>query len=107
MIFLPPYIYSIIVGLILSDGHLEKGKFNKNARLKFKQSFKHIEFALWIYSIVAHYCQSIPCLKKTDLNGKVYYGLELQTRALPCFTLLHSAWYLNRVKVLPSNIFED
>ena len=107
MVSLPPYIKSIVVGLILSDGHLEKRMLRKNARLCFKQSFKHIEFALWIYIILAHYCQSLPCLYKGSLNGKVFYGLALKTRAYPCFTLLHSAWYSNGVKVLPSNIFED
>jgi hypothetical protein len=126
MVSLPPYIKSILVGLILTDGPaLEKrpppapvrsqglragGRLRKTpARLCFKQSFKHIEFALWIYRRrrLAHYCQSLPCLYKGSLNGKVFYGLALKTRAHPCFTLLHYAWYSNGVKVLPSNIFED
>lgn len=29
----------------------------------------------------------------------------MQTRALPCFTELHSLFYKNKVKVIPSNIY--
>jgi hypothetical protein len=104
---LPPFEYSIVIGLILSDGHLQKGKLSKNARLIFSQSTKHIKLALWIYSILAHYCQSFPSLTSTPLNGKEFYKLRLETRSCPCFTLLHSAWYWNGVKVLPPTIFED
>lgn len=107
MVFLPPHVNSIIVGLILSDGCIHKTKLSKNARLSFNQSTKNIKFALWIYSILAHYCQSLPNFCKTTLNGKEFFGIYFQTRTYPCFTLLHSAWYLNKVKVLPSNIFED
>jgi hypothetical protein len=107
MIFLPPFTYSIVVGLILSDGWLQKGKNNTNARLGFKQSIIHLSFALWIYSFLAHYCQSLPYSIKTTINGQVFYGISLQTRTYPCFTELYSIWYQNKVKILPLTIFED
>jgi hypothetical protein len=88
-------------------GAKREGKYNKNARLGFKQSIIHIEFILWIYNLLSHYCQSLPHSTKTSLNGKEFFGIEFHTRTYPCFTLLHSAWYLNRVKVIPSTLFED
>jgi hypothetical protein len=68
IVFFPSFVYSVIVGLILSDGHLQKGKLNKNARLAFGQSVKHASFAIWIFNILAHYCQSFPHLG--DFKGK-------------------------------------
>jgi hypothetical protein len=42
MISLPPYQKSILVGLLLSDGYIQKGKLSKTpARLGFKQSLSH------------------------------------------------------------------
>jgi hypothetical protein len=107
MVSLPQFEYSVIVGLLLSDGWIQKGKYHKNARLGFKQSTIHAGFALWIYSLLAHYCQSQPCLTKSTLNGRLFFGIYFQTRTYPCFTLLHSVWYLNGIKVIPANIFED
>jgi F-type H+-transporting ATPase subunit a len=104
---LPPYVYSIIVGLILSDGHLQKGKLSKNARLSLNQSIKHVEFAQWMYSILSHYCQSLPYLFTTTIDGKVFTILSIRTRCYPCLTLLHSAWYSDKVKIVPPTIFED
>nr|BBO53825.1 LAGLIDADG-like domain-containing protein [Rhizophagus clarus] len=39
---------------------LLRGKYHKNARLGFKQSTIHAGFALWIYSLLTHYCQAHP-----------------------------------------------
>lgn len=106
-VFLPPFINSIVIGLLLGDGWIQKGKLNKNARLGFKQSVIHIEFALWVYNLLAHYCQSLPYSTKTSLNGRFFFGVEFMTRTYPCLTLLHSVWYLNGIKVIPGSIFED
>jgi hypothetical protein len=92
MVSLPPYINSIIVGLMLSDGHLQKGKFNKNARLRFGQSIKHVSFALWVYSILAHYCQSLPYLFTSP--PPVDYGVAYPEGMFEWNSLLYS---------LPSN----
>jgi F-type H+-transporting ATPase subunit a len=107
IVSLPPFIYSIIIGLILSDGWVQKGKFNKNARLGFKQSVIHTGFALWVYNLLAHYCQSLPHLVVTTLNGQEFFGICFYTRAYPCLTKLHSSWYSDKIKVLPPTIFDD
>jgi len=36
-----------------------------------------------------------------------FYAISLQTRTYPCLTLLHSAWYSNKKKVIASTILED
>lgn len=42
MIVLPFYQKSVIIGILLSDGHLASGKPHENPRLEFKQSLKKI-----------------------------------------------------------------
>ncbi len=106
MVVLPPYIYSIMVGLMLGDGHLQLGTKRKNARLKFNQTIKHAQFALWLFNSLAHYCQSVPYLYTSQINEKTFFCLSFQTRSYPCFTSLHSAWYLEKVQILPPTIFE-
>jgi len=46
MIKLPPFQYSVIVGLLLSDGWINIGNDCKNGRLGLEQSTLYIEF-LW------------------------------------------------------------
>jgi hypothetical protein len=40
------------------------------------------------------------CLKR----GKWFYSLELQTRTYPFLTSLHTLFYKNNVKILPSSV---
>jgi len=49
MISLPPFQYSVVVGLLLSDAWLICSSLrSKNSRLGFKQSLAHSEY-LWLY----------------------------------------------------------
>jgi hypothetical protein len=38
---LPPYHKSVVIGILLSDGHLASTKPHENPRLEFKQSSKN------------------------------------------------------------------
>lgn len=107
IVSLPSYIKSVVVGLLLGDGYLQKGKSRKNARLGLTTSLKSASYALWMFSVLAHYCQSSPYVFSASLKGVVHYCLKFQTRAYPCLTLLHSVWYLDGIKVLPPTIFDD
>jgi hypothetical protein len=40
------------------------------------------------------------------LNGNQYFALQFETRSLPCFTELLYLFYVNKVKVVPENIYE-
>jgi hypothetical protein len=39
-------------------------------------------------------------------SSKRYYALEFFTRALPCFTEIYSLFYVDKVKIVPHNIYE-
>jgi len=107
MINLPPFQYSIIVGLLLSDGWLIfASSANKNARLGFKQSLSRSDYVWFVFNSLSHYCSTNPYLTKGIRNGNRFYGLEFVTRSLPCFTELYYLFYVNKVKTVPHNIYD-
>lgn len=104
--FLPPNLYSIIVGMLLSDGWLEKENLNANTRFRFKQSFTKYDYIINSFFLLSHYCSSIPMLVIGQRKGTITYGLQLDTRRYPCFNELHALFYKNKRKIFPENIYE-
>lgn len=47
-----------------------------------------------------------PRLSQAKIKGNTYGVLSFSTRSLPCFTELHGLFYPNRIKLIPSNIFD-
>jgi hypothetical protein len=103
MFQLPPYVKGILVGLILSDAWLQFASLtNKTpARLGFKQGILNFPYFWYVFSLFSPYCSSYPNLTSSVRNHKRSFGIQLQTRSLPCFTELHSLFYKNGVKVVP------
>jgi LAGLIDADG DNA endonuclease family len=102
----------IIYGILLSDGYLSdpnriiRGKIsNGNCLLGFKQSVIHFEYLWFVFSQLSHYCSSLPTFTTAKRNGVNSYGLNIQTRTLPCFTELRNRFYLDNVKVVPRDIY--
>ncbi|KAG0687210.1 cytochrome c oxidase subunit 1 [Pichia californica] len=118
MVGLSNDIIYIFVGLILSDGNIEyrstKGKEKKidrdlvlvNSRFRFKQSMIHVSYLLYVFILLSHYCISPPKIKKETVKGKQYFLIEFLTRSLPVFTLLRHKFYVGRVKIIPSDIYD-
>jgi len=57
------YHKSIMVGLLLSDGHIQKQK-HWNPRISLHQSFKNSEYLLSVFNILSVYCSSYPFFLK-------------------------------------------
>lgn len=107
MVRLPSLQFSVIIGLILSDAWLIFASINhKNVRLGFKQSIAHSGYFWFVFNILSHYCSSFPHPIKGLRNGNQYFAIVFFTRSLPCLNELHSLFYVNKVKVIPQNIFE-
>jgi hypothetical protein len=98
-----PFLRSVIIGLILGDSWLEKNGIN--ARLGFSQSIDKFYYFFSVYFILAPFCSSLPKLRIRINKGKKYYALEFKTISLPCFTEILSLFYINKVKVIPLEIF--
>jgi hypothetical protein len=47
-----------------------------------------------------------PTLGQAKLGNNTYGVLSFTSRSLPCFTELHTLFYLDGIKVIPSNIAE-
>ncbi len=105
MVRIPPNMYSILVGLIISDGWLEINK-SGNTRFVFKQSIDKFEYCYTVFLKLSHYCPSYPFIVKTNLNGKLFYGISFITRAYPCLTELYHIFYKKKVKIVPENLFD-
>ena len=94
MIVLAPYQYSVVIGLLLSDGWLIfASKTNKNARLGFAQSIANGGYFWFTFWSLSHYCSSYPLVRIRSRFGKQTIGLEFFTRSMPCITELHSLFY--------------
>ncbi len=107
MIQLPPYQYSVVIGLLLSDGWLTySNSRSKNARLGFLQSGANSSYVWYVFNILSHYCSSYPIYRTRKYLGKSNCSLHFFTRALPCFTELHSLFYHKGVKIIPNNIYD-
>ena len=103
MVSLPKFIEDIIIGLILSDAHLDlqNKKGNGQARLYFKQSISRLNYVLTLFSLLSHYCKSYPVLKM----GKFPY-VYFSSRSLACFTELHKLFYVQNIKIVPLEIYD-
>ena len=51
-------------------------------------------------------CSGLPFLSKTWKRDKLFYALTIQTRAYPCLNELYAMFIVNKVKVVPSNIYD-
>jgi heme/copper-type cytochrome/quinol oxidase subunit 1 len=108
---LPHYILGSIVGLLLSDGWIQRANPTGHAQLGFKQSIVHLEYAIEVFFILSHYYKSYPRIVVQKLKGKSYPALTMTSRSLVCFTELYNLFYpINkngkRVKIIPKEIFE-
>jgi len=108
IIILPSYQKGVIVGLLLSDGGLSFSNSRSiNARLGFNQSLDHFEYFWFVFTILSHYCSSYPYLTINIRNETQVYAIRIFTRSLPCFTELFTLFVINKVKVVPQDIFNQ
>lgn len=105
MIALPSYQKSVLIGILLSDGHLASSKPHENPHLTFKQGMKNSRYVWFVYSILCHYCNTYPTLVKNDRYGQISFSLYFRTRGLPCLNELRSIFYIDKRKRIPENIY--
>lgn len=107
MIAIPSYQYSVIVGLLLSDGWLIiPGTTHISPRLGLSQSLSHFKYVWFVFNALSHYCENFPVLRERRREKKTHWCVDVVTRSLPCFAELHSLFYVNKVKVIPHNIYD-
>ena len=106
---IPENLREILVGLFLGDLHAQKKTPKSNAYLKFEQGFIHKDYLDFLYELFQHYCSVAPKINNRTPDkrtGNIYTRVLFHTYCLPCFTQFHNIFYLNKKKIVPSNIAE-
>jgi len=105
MVNISPNLNSMLGGLLISDAWLEINK-SGNTRLFFKQSINNSILVLFVFNKLFHYCSYYPYITITNINNYKFYGLCLNTRSYPCFTEFYNMFYINKIKIVPLNLYE-
>lgn len=95
---LTKYHKSIIIGLILSDGHIRKEK-HYNSRISLKQSIKNFEYLWDVFYKLSIYCGSYPHLNKNIKRKKLFFNLQFQTRRLKALNEIYNLFFSNNFKL--------
>lgn len=93
---LTPRVRSIIIGIILSDGWIQKvGHWNP--RVAIKQSVINFPYLWLVTNELSYLCAGLLYSSKNVLRGKLHYSLTLQTRQLSCLNEIVHLMYVKRV----------
>jgi hypothetical protein len=101
---IPSELKDIIIGLGLGDLYIRKR--NKNTCLCFKQSLKHEEYIMHLYSLFQEYCKMSPRIKDAVINEKTHQSIYFDTLTYEAFNYYHELFYKNKTKIVPTNIQE-
>ena len=101
-------VLDIIFGSLLGDGHAEHRTIGNGTRVTFYQESVHVSYLLWLHSLFSdlQYCNSnIPVIQtRLGSKGIVRKIIRFRTWTFSSFNWIHDLWYINGVKVIPSNI---
>jgi hypothetical protein len=85
---------SIIVGIILSDGWVQRRR-GWNPRIGFKQSIKNFEFFWDVFTQLSTLCSGYPWLTKNIKRGKLFFSIEINTRQLNSLMEVYNLFYID------------
>lgn len=98
----------VLVGTMLGDASIERGKVNHSPRLRFEQTFPmHAAYLTNLYMIFINLVGKHPTVVTriaSARSGSVYSSIRFSTLAFPCFTYYYDLFYVIGHKVVPSNI---
>lgn len=105
---LPIYLGDVLIGLLLSDGSLERTSSTSAVRLSISFSEKHREYLEFLYNLYKPYINTEPALirvynRKTNSYNNV---LKFKTLSIPQLIYYYELFYVNGKKLIPSNIEE-
>lgn len=97
----------MINGLLLGDGCLEKGKNSKNACLRITRAIRDKEYLYWNASVLKDFLTEKGVYTSSYFDNrtkKEYFKIYLRSRCSIFFTDFYSQWYVNKKKIIPSNL---
>ena len=97
-----------IIGIILADGYLQRGKPTHSTRLRIDHTYPEQEsYVLSIYALFAVLINMKPVIvvRKADpRTGQIYKSIYVRTLSFFCLNEYHDLFYKNKKKIIPSNI---
>ena len=110
----PLYLHQVLIGLLLSDGSLEKSSDTSTPRLNVIFSNLHISYLMHLYNLFEPYTDSdisIYEVKNKKVNND-YTQVRFKTVSLPSLLYYYNIFYQyddnkkNNIKIVPSNIID-
>ena len=95
---------SLLVGMLLGDGHLETQDHGRTYRLKVEHSTIQKEYVEWLYEQFKSFVRTPPQEKKKLLHGKSHTSYSFSTYSLGAFRFYAQQFYAGRKKVMPKLI---
>lgn len=106
MIQITSFQRSIIVGIILSDGWVQR-RSGWNPRVGFKQSIKNFEFFWDVFTQLSNLCSGYPWLVKIIKRGKLFFAIEINTRQLNSLMEVYNLFYLDpKNKIIKVELYD-
>lgn len=95
---------SIIIGLMLGDGHLESSNNGQTYRLKVEHSIRQKDYINWLYRELGNIIYQGPKIRIKKLNGKSFLSIYFVTYSLGSLRFYAHQFYRNGKKVIPKLI---
>lgn len=104
LVYLPTYLNGVVIGIMLSDGWISQTHKNGQPRIFLKQSLlrRNREYLFYTFFLLSHYCSKYPYI---IITPKGYKAVAFVTRSLTCFIDIYNSFYVNKVKVVPDDIY--
>jgi hypothetical protein len=112
---LPPYLHQVVIGLLLSDGSIERPSLTGGARLSVILGINTLPYLTHLFKLFEPFTDSgIKHLEVKDKKtGKSYTTVRFKTTMLPLFIYYHKLFYVfdastqdrkKNIKIVPDNI---
>lgn len=105
---LSQYQREALIGVMLADGNLDRGKPTYNTRLRIDHTYPDQEsYVLSLHALFGSMIAMEPTIvtRKSDpRTGKVYQSIYVRTLRFACLNPYHDLFYKDKKKVVPSNI---
>jgi recombination protein RecA len=92
---------SILVGLLLGDGHLEAVTRDRTCRLKVEHSLKQKGYVDWLYGELSDFIRNEPYTKMKSVHKKQFSCYGFTTCSSELFQFYAEQFYVERKKIIP------
>jgi len=93
-----------LIGIILGDGFLERGKSTHNTRIRIEQSYpEKSEYLKSLYKLLEPLTAMEPTIltRNNKKRGLITQSLYFRTLAMPCLNYYYDLFYKDKIKVIP------